>query len=350
MRKMTRLVIVALAMAVVSPLVSSPATSIAGGKPKFMNLNKAPKTKISGKDILEGLEEYVRKFPLRQNGLPGNTGAADFLAKEATKYGFKSTIREFQVKQANAIPRTVRVVESIKKGTKKPNEWIALVAHYDAVAPDGVGLTVEGAYDPASGANMLRFFGKAFSKIKTKRSIALIWFDAEENGLLASKPYAEYVYKRGQKIQMVMGFDMVGIGYPARYCTCVWHGPNPGNPELVVPLNEHVNHKFLKFPKNNLPSGQQRFPTGGEPHFCNCGISSRNSDESSFVRIGGKPAYHTLRWSGMRAALDYPGYHMPWDNVPFMEQVAGGRELLEGGMLNTFKSAYYSTLVLDNLK
>jgi hypothetical protein len=51
----------------------------------------------------------------------------------------------------------------------------------------------------------------------------------------------------------------------------------------------------------------------------------------------------------MRTAADYPGYHLPWDTVPFMEMVAGGRDLLEEGTENTFLSAYYSAFVVDNL-
>ena len=71
----------------------------------------------------------------------------------------------------------------------------------------------------------------------------------------------------------------------------------------------------------------------------------RNSDESNFAERG----YFTMRWTGMRTAADYPGYHQPWDTVPFMEAVAGIRENLEEGTENTFLSAYYTTMVLDNL-
>jgi hypothetical protein len=78
---------------------------------------------------------------------------------------------------------------------------------------------------------------------------------------------------------------------------------------------------------------------------CNCGPNIRNSDESSFAAAG----IFTLRWTGMRTASDYPGYHFPWDTVPFMEQVAGGRENLEQGTENTFVSAYYTTLLLDSI-
>lgn len=314
-----------------------------GGKlpSRYYDLDKAPKPKISGKEIITGLEEFVDKFPLRQNGLPNNDAAADFLAAEAKGYGFKTKVLEFQV---GTPARTVKVVEAVKKGTTKPNEWISFIAHYDVVG--GAGVTVQGAYDDGSGTNMLRYFGKAFSKVKTKRSIALLWFDAEENGLLASQAYAEMLEKKGQKIHAGLGFDMVGIGYPARYCICVYHGPAPEDMARAVPIIDYVNFDYLKFPEGDGgPGVTAKWPIGTGPHVCNCGPNIRNSDESNFSEQG----WFTMRWTGMRTAADYPGYHQPWDTVPFMEAVAGGRENLEMGTENTFNSAWYTTFVLDNL-
>lgn len=328
---------IALAGALLLPAVAAP-ESAAGGGLKLYDLDKAPKPKITGKQIIAGLEEFVDKFPMRQNGLPNNETAAEFLAKEAKKNGFKSRILEFQ---AGTPARTVNVVEAVKRGTTKPDEWIAFIAHYDIVEQ-----TVQGAYDDGSGTNILRFFGKAFSKIRTNRSIALLWFDAEEDGLLASGAYAEMLKKKGQKVAAGFGFDMVGIGYPARYCICIYHGPNPSDIELALPVIDHVNFDYLKFPKGDGgPTAAEKWPAGTEPHVCSCGPNIRNSDERNFAAQG----YFTMRWTGMRTAADYPGYHLPWDTVPFMEMVAGGRENLEQGTENTFLSAYYTTFVIDNL-
>ena len=326
------------------PLVASQ-PSVAAGKvppPKYIDLDDVPKPKITGAEIITGLEEFVDEFPLRQNMLPNNVAAAEFLAAEAKKNGFKTKILEFEV--GGTPPRTVRVVEALKLGTKKPDEWISFIAHYDTVA--SVGVTVQGAYDDGSGTNMLRYFGKAFSKVKTNRTIALLWFDAEENGLLASRAYAEYLKKKGQKVQAGFGFDMVGIGYPARYCICVYHGARPEDAPIAKPMIDYVNFKYLKFPKGDGgPAVTEKWPLGTEGHVCDCGPNIRNSDEQNISRAG----YFTMRWTGMRTAADYPGYHHPWDTVPFMELVAGGRENLEKGTENTFLSAYYTTFVVDNL-
>ena len=335
--------------ALVAPLSAPGITKPSGKNPYgFVDLKTVPKPKITGAEIISGLEEFVDKYPFRQNGLPNNEASAKFLAEEAEGYGFKSKIHEFSGGPGGV--RNLRVVESVKRGTEKPNEWIAFVAHYDAVAPDGAGATVQGAYDPASGANMMRYFAKAFSKIETKRSIAMLWFDAEENGLLASKAYVENVVKKkgAPKFAAVFGFDMVGIAYPAPYCMCIYHGTNiPDDGAKGVPIIDYVNKDFLKFPMGDGAPATSRWPRGVEGHVCNCGPNIRNSDESSFANAG--LGIFTMRWTGMRTASDYPGYHFPWDTVPFMEVVAGSRENLEQGTENTFKSAYYTTFVLDNL-
>jgi hypothetical protein len=339
-----RLVVAALAALVLFPLTLVEAQPVAAKNEgsRYANLRKIPKPRITGAQIMAGLEEFIEMFPLRQNMLQDvnqNVAAAEFLAEEAASNGFESRIIEFE--GAGASGSTVRAVEAVKRGTKKPNEWIAFIAHYDTVP--GVGATIQGAYDDGSGTNMLRFFGKAFSKIKTKRSIALLWFDAEEDGLLGSELYLENPPK-GVKFHAALGFDMVGIGYPAPYCICVYHGPLDAT--AALPIIDHVNFGYLKYPEGDGgAAATEKWPVGGEGHVCSCGVNIRNSDESNFSKQG----IFTLRWTGMRTANDYPGYHQPWDTIQFMELVAGSRENLELGMENTFKSAYYTTFVLDDL-
>jgi hypothetical protein len=335
-----------LACLLVAPLVGSGVPVAAKGKPKFADLNGVPKPKITGAEIIAGLEDFVDRYPVRQHVLNDtpigdNVPEDEFLAEEARESGFKTRIIEYE--NASSTGNTVRVIEAVKKGTKKPNEWIAFIAHYDTVA--SAGFTIQGAYDDGSGTNILRYFGKAFSKIKTDRSIALLWFDAEETGLVGSDLYVKDLLEQKKiKIHAAMGFDMVGIGYPAPYCICIYHGPIDA--PLAEPIIDHVNFDFLEFPEGDGgPGAAQKWPIGGEGHVCSCGQNIRNSDESNFAAQG----WFSMRWTGMRTASDYPGYHYPWDTVPLMELVAGGRENLEQGTENTFKSAYYTTFVLDAL-
>ena len=330
-------VALAVALTAIAPGLSV-APVAAAKKSSYIDLDKVPKPKITGAEIITGLEEFVDAYGMRQSTLPlDNVDASEFLAKEAKKYGFKTRILELEVN--DPVVETVRVVEAIKKGTVKPDEWITFISHYDTVEQ-----TLQGAYDDGSGTNMMRYFAKAFSKVKTRRSIVMLWFDAEEQGLLASQAYAEMLKKKGQEVTAGLGFDMVGIGYPARYCICIYHGALDG--AITEPIIDYVNFDYLDFPKGDGgPGVTAKWPIGTDPHVCSCGPNIRNSDESNFAEQG----FVTFRWAGMRTAADYPGYHQPWDTVPFMELVAGGRELLEEGTYNTFISAWYTAMVVDNL-
>src|SRR5215218_293354 len=93
---------------------------------------------------------------------------------------------------------------------------------------------------------------------------------------------------------------MTGIAYPVaapgdRSCLCMWHGDEDDDLE---PLLRYVNYDVLGFPEaDNLV------------HIV--GVNERNSDESSWDALG----YKSLRWAGMRAASDYPAYHMPDDTM-----------------------------------
>jgi hypothetical protein len=326
------------AVALVALAAAAPQSASAQAPPTY-DLTGVAKPAITGKQILNGLDQFVTDYPMRQNMMPNNEAAAQFLAKEAKQNGFTVRVLTFQ---AGTPARPVHVIEALKKGTTKPDDWLAFVAHYDIVPGIG-GATVQGAYDDGSGTNMLRYFGKAFSNVKTHHTIALIWFDGEEWGLLGSHAYEPTLVKKHQKITAVMGFDMNGIAYPAPYCLCIYYGPRVEDAQVARPLIDYVNFDFLHFPQSDgNPGTAERWPFGTKSGVCDCGQNIRNSDESSFAQD-----YLTLRWTGMRTANDYPGYHQPWDTIPFMEQIAGSRAILEKGMENTFMSAYYTAMALD---
>lgn len=322
-------------------LAPQPASGAAGA-PHYFDLSKAPKPMFTGKQILDGLNEFVSKFPLRQQYMPNNDAAASFLAGEAKKYGYQVRTLHYNT---GTPARDTKVIEAIKPGTVEPNRYIAFIAHYDIVPGIG-GATIQGAYDDGSGTNILRYFMRQFAKVKTRHSIAIIWFDGEEWGTYGSLAYVKDAQKQGMAFDAVMGFDMTGIAYPAPYCLCIWHGPNPDDAAKAVPLIDYVNYDFLHFPKSDgNPGNAEKYPLGTKSGVCNCGTNIRNSDEASFAAA----KYFTIRYSGMRQAADYPGYHLPWDTIPLMEQVAGSQENLEKGIQNTFDSAYYTAIALDHM-
>jgi hypothetical protein len=299
----------------------------AGGDPPYFPVGSLPPPSVSGVDLANDIAQFSSDFPLRITGGPTEVAAAEILAAEGKALGYQAEIVPLPL--AGGDPGVVlRAVVATKRGLTKPDEHILFMGHYDTVAT-----TIQGAYDNASGTNMIRALAKSFAKVPTNRSLVFVWYNGEEEGLLASEQHAAQFKEAGKAVCAVLGFDMVGIAYPVAQptsvtCLCFWHGDED---ERLEGLLRYVNFDVLRFPE------QQGLVEFG-------GIDPRNSDERSWDRQG----YPILRWAGMRRADDYPAYHDPDDTMATIVRVAGGRSYFEDGLRNTLLSAWYSTLVLDN--
>lgn len=325
-------------------LVSAGAPAEAGHDPTgpYFDLGALPTPDIKGPEIFQNLEDWVTTYPYRLTGTPTEIAAGVSLRDELKGLGYETKV----VSLVNGAPETtvectdcpgagLKAVVGIKKGTTRPDEWIMFVAHYDTVPQ-----TIYGAYDDGSGTNMIRMLAREFLDVQTNRSLVFTFFNGEEEGLLASARYAQYLKNQGQKITAVLGFDMQGIAYPVApekvvpgSCLCMFRGAADG--PTLDPLLTHVAYDFLGFPgKGNRTSREVRL----------VGPSDRNSDERSFANQG----YPMLRWAGMRRAADYPAYHRYDDTIEKIIEVAGGQQYYEQGIENTAKIVYYTALALDN--
>ena len=101
------------------------------------------------------------------------------------------------------------------KGSEKPDEIIALTAHYDSVPFSS------GAYDNASGSVGIMELLHYFHKNAPKRTLRFIWCGAEELGLLGSKDYCEKHKDELDKFVFNLNIDMIGVtlGYEIACCT-----------------------------------------------------------------------------------------------------------------------------------
>ncbi len=90
-----------------------------------------------------------------------------------------------------------------KKGTKFPDTYVILDAHYDAV--------FKGTNDNGSGTAILLELAKLFKDIDTEYSLKFIHFSGEENGLIGSNAYVtQEVIPNNMDIRLVFNIDQVG--------------------------------------------------------------------------------------------------------------------------------------------
>ena len=255
----------------------------------LFDVAKLPLPAIDGKEIADSQASYSSSFAPRSPGTPGEAAATEFLVAEARSFGYETTVQPMPIRDGDGTGLAKAIVAT-KKGLTKPDEYLVFMAHYDS-NPGVGGVSVEAAYDNASGTMMLRAMAKALAAVPTNRSVMVVWYNGEEEGLLASEAHAKAQKAAGMKVRMAFGFDMVGIAYPvgnpvAGSCLCIWHGADDEGTEA---LQRRVNFGVLGFPE-----GDRLVELRGK--------NARSSDESAWDDQG----YPTMRWAGMQAAADYP--------------------------------------------
>ena len=305
----------------------------AAAEANFFDVGKLPVPEMTGKQMAEDIASFSTTYAPRITGTMGDIEAAEFFRSESEKLGLQTEVQTITPRTGEPNPASpLRVVTALKKGTTRPDEYILMMGHYDTVAGFG-GVTVEGAYDNASGTVLILEFARALAKVPTNRSILFVWYNGEEEGVLASDAHAQKFLADGNKVHSVLGFDMVGIAWPVgkphdSQCLCIWHGEED---EDYEPLMRYVNYDVLKFPEEETAVSIE-------------GVNARNSDESSWDGRGVK----SMRWAGRRTAASYPAYHMPDDTMATIDAEAGGRTFFEQGLRNTFVSAYLSMHAIDS--
>ena len=91
------------------------------------------------------------------------------------------------------------------------DEYIMICAHYDHVGIIDNEL-YPGANDNASGTSVILELAESLHKLepRSKRSVFVAFWDAEEKGLLGSRHFADYPTVPLKQIKIVFNFDMVG--------------------------------------------------------------------------------------------------------------------------------------------
>ncbi|MCC5932272.1 MAG: M28 family peptidase [Cyclobacteriaceae bacterium] len=162
-------------------------------------------------------------------------------------------------------------VAGIIRGSKKPDEYIYYMAHWDHLGFEESENQIKifnGAQDNATGISGLIELARAFMALpeKPERSIVLLAVTAEERGLLGSKYYAEHPLFPLDKTIGGVNIDMLNVYGPTKDVVAVGHG--------LSDMDEYLA-KALEFSNRSL-SPEQR-PEAG---------SFYRSDHFNFAKKG----------------------------------------------------------------
>lgn len=284
-----------------------------------------------GNRTSDWLASFVSSYSPRVTATPGDDAAAAFLVKELEAAGYTVEVMRFAPLLGPVEGGPLKAIVALKEGTETPERWVAWGGHYDTAAG-----TVEGAYDNGSGTAMTLELARVLGAVETNRTQAAILFNGEEEGVLASSAFVDwYEAQDGFTIDLFVGFDMVGIGYPA-----------PGRPLAafsgaqyssdLVPMLSEVAFDIMGLPRGDESAVMVR------PE------NTRNSDEASF-KTAGVP---TLRFAGLATAGAYWGYHEANDTMETIYAMSGptpdeGKANFAGGLDNTARWAAGMVLAVD---
>jgi hypothetical protein len=277
-------------------------------------------------------EDIATNYPKHDSNLPTNAQLRQRLVSDLQALGLDVEVRIYpgQVQNADvpAVPGTeIYAIIGTKAGTTMPDHRVGLVAHYDTQTA-----TIMGAYDDASGVAAQYSICKALAAVPMARTLACIFFDAEERGLVASERYVQDVVTEGDEpytYDLVFGYDMTGLNWPG-YSTWkmyVMPGPEDDVP-MLQPFAQDIMHGVLGFPTDGVEV---------------LDVHDRNSDEMNFKRAG----IPILRFAGGRNAADYDQYHKPLDTVQHVYDLAGGRANFEAGFATIVEASYATMLAFD---
>lgn len=188
----------------------------------------------------------------RETGSEGIEKAAQFLESELKKKGIKPYFKTYRdsLKENFHLPayNIVGVIEGKDKNLK--NEFVILGAHYDHIGQahknqEGDNIA-NGANDNASGTTAVLQIAKKLAKQNLKRSVLVVFFTAEENGLVGSEHLAKKLKKEDFNLYTMLNFEMVGVPMKPEQGLVYISGHHYSN--LAEKMNDYAkNQDFVKY-------------------------------------------------------------------------------------------------------
>ena len=278
-------------------------------------------------DDMRQAVEYLASQQLggRYPGTAGDTLASEYIAGKLHGLKLKPVVKGKKYKgyyndftYGKDVQRTTHNIMAVIPGTDKrlKHEYVVLGSHYDHLGmggqgsgsrrPDTLGVH-PGADDNASGDAVVLQLARHFKKARLPRSIIIAFFGAEEQGLVGSKNFLEWMKKEDAQrknlpknikgIVAMVNLDMVGR-MRDHALSVSGTGTSSSFKALAEQVAEEQHLHVTCVPDGYGPSDQASFVAADIPVL--------------FLTTGGHMEYHTpadvpstLNYDGMQQTLDY---------------------------------------------
>jgi len=190
--------------ALATPLLSIPLSKIDVTK----DARILARTREVSEDRIAKSLDTLTGFRTRHTLSALNVEAAEWLKQQFSELGFSDVIfHDFAVsgfQRHNVI--------CTKQGEGVADEYLVFCSHFDSRMKDlqDSGSRAPGADDNGSGIAVLLEAARLLKPAKTRRSIKFAAFTGEEQGLLGSTAYAQFIHGLQLDLRLVLNMDMVG--------------------------------------------------------------------------------------------------------------------------------------------
>ncbi|UYW01476.1 M28 family peptidase [Flavobacterium agricola] len=191
-------------------------------------------------DELEGRDSGSKGIELAANYLEDILKQNQIQPYFAT---YKDTLRNFNNGVAYNVVGFVEGTDA-----KLKNEIVIFGAHYDHIGivdkiVDGDSIA-NGANDNAAGSAILTEVAKYIASKPNKRSALIVFFSAEEKGLLGAYHLADKLEKDSLDFYTMLNFEMLGVPMNRDFKTYIT-GHKKSN--ISAKINEYTNQNFVGF-------------------------------------------------------------------------------------------------------
>ena len=293
----------------------------------FLALTLVLQVHAQKQDEMKKAVEYLASQELggRYPATIGDTLASEFIVGELRSLKLKPIVKGKKKKgyfhdftYGKTEKRTTHNIIAVLPGTDKRlrNEYIVVGSHYDHLGLGGEGsgsrrpdtIAVHpGADDNASGDAVVLQLAKHFKKVRSPRSIIFAFFGAEEQGLVGSKFFLEWMNKEDEKrinlpvnkknIVAMVNLDMVGR-MRDNAMSVSGTGTSSGFKAIVENIAEQTGLHVTCIADGYGPSDHASFVAAEIPVL--------------FLTTGGHMEYHTpgdvpstLNYDGMQQTLEF---------------------------------------------
>jgi len=221
-------------------------------------------TQFSAPMAYEHVKYLVQKIGPRPAGSKSELAAAQYISYILSQNGWKVREQPFSkvvIREASILEpeQQVELINSQNIIAELPGtspDTIIGGAHYDSA-----NLNAPGALDNASGVGVLLELARVLSKKPHQETYQLIFFGAEEYGLVGSQYYAEHADLSA--VKWMLNVDMVGIPLEIDVA-----GTKPAPPELIKQVTTlaresaipfHLSRDFIMMTRESSQGGSSDF-------------------------------------------------------------------------------------------